>query len=64
MVKQICLKNALLFPTFPHNTFSVQAATERGASVHFKPNSVELVYNDGTKFNNRKAWEIVLLAYL
>ena len=49
-----CLKNALFVPTFPQNIFSVQAATERGASVHFKPDSAELAYTDGTKFNIEK----------
>ena len=38
------LKNALYIPTYPQNIFSVQAATERGASVSFNPDSAELVY--------------------
>ena len=56
-----CLKNALFVPTFPHNIFSVQAATERGASVHFKADSAELVYNDGTKFNIEKHGKLYYL---
>ena len=56
-----CLKHALFVPTFPHNIFSVQAATERGASVHFKPDSAELVYNDGTKFNIEKHGKLYYL---
>ena len=48
------LKNALYIPTYPQNIFSVQAATERGASVSFNPDSAELVYKDGTKFNIEK----------
>ena len=32
----------------------MQAATERGASVTFLPDSAELVYKDGTKFNIEK----------
>ena len=48
------LKNALYIPTYPQNIFSVQAATERGASVSFNPHSDELIYKDGTKFNIEK----------
>ena len=48
------LKNALYIPTYPQNIFSVQAATEIGASVSFNPDSAELVYRDGTKFNIEK----------
>ena len=48
------LKIALYIPTYPQNIFSVQAATERGASVNFNPDSAELVYKDGTKFNIEK----------
>ena len=33
----VTLKNALYIPTYPQNIFSVQAATERGASVSFNP---------------------------
>ena len=52
------LKNALYIPTYPQNIFSVQAATERGASVSFNSDSAELVYRDGTKFKiqHREAW--------
>ena len=39
----------------------MQAATERGASVHFKPDSAELVYNDGTKFNIEKHGKLYYL---
>ena len=47
----VTLKNALYIPTYPQNIFSVQAANERGASVSFNPDSAELVYKDGAKFN-------------
>lgn len=56
-----CLKNALYVPTFPQNIFSVQAETERGASVHFKPDNAELVYKDGTKFNIEKHGKLYFL---
>ena len=48
------LKNASYILTYPQNIFSVEAATERGASVSFNPDSAELVYKDGTKFNIEK----------
>ena len=44
------LRNALFIPSYPQDIFSVQAATERGASVTFQPDSAELTYKDGTKF--------------
>ena len=44
------LQNALFIPSYPQDIFSVQAATERGASVTFQPDSAELTYKDGTKF--------------
>ena len=56
-----CLKNALFVCTFPQNIFSVQAATERGASVHFKPESAELVYKDGTMFGIQKCGKLYYL---
>ena len=56
------LKNALYIPTYPQNIFSVQAATERGASVSFNPDSAELVYKDGTKFNIEKNGRLYYLS--
>ena len=56
------LKNALYIPTYPQNIFSVQAATERGASVSFNPDSAELVYKDGTKFNIEKHGRLYYLS--
>ena len=44
------------------NIFSVQAATERGASVSFNPDSAELVYKDGTKFNIEKHGRLYYLS--
>ena len=46
----------------PQDTFSVQAATERGARVTFQPNSAELVYKDGTKFNVEKHGRLYYLS--
>ena len=44
----VMLKNALFVPTFPQNIFSVQAATDEGASVSFQSDKAELVTRDGT----------------
>ena len=48
------LKNALYIPTYPQDIFSVQAATERGSTVTFGPDSAELIAKDGTRFNVEK----------
>jgi len=48
------LKNALYIPSYPQDIFSVQAATEKGASVTFSPDYAELVSKDGTIFNIEK----------
>ncbi len=45
------LENALYVPSFKQDIFSVQAATEKGASIEFKPNSAELTSTNGTKFD-------------
>lgn len=58
----VTLKNALYIPTYPQNIFSVQAATERGASVSFNPDSAELLYKDGTKFNIEKHGRLYYLS--
>ena len=55
------LKNALFIPSYPQDIFSVQAATERGASVTFQPNSAELVYRDGTTFDIDKIGRLYYL---
>ena len=45
------LKNALYIPSYKQNIFSVEAATERGASVSFTPNYAKLEASDGTEFD-------------
>ena len=45
------MKNVLYVPSFPQDIFSVQAAVDKGASMTFQPDSAELTYKDGTKFN-------------
>ena len=55
------LGNALFTASYPQDIFSVQAATERGASVTFQPDSAELTYNDGTKFVIEKHGKLYFL---
>ena len=45
------LENVLFVPSFKQEIFSVQAATDKGASVNFNSNHSELVSENGTKFN-------------
>jgi hypothetical protein len=45
------LNDALFIPAYPQNIFSVQAATEKGVTVTFNPDSAELVTPNGSRFN-------------
>ena len=56
----ITLQHVLLIPSYTQNIFSVQAATEKGATVNFYPNSAELVSN-GTIFNIEKEGKLYFL---
>ena len=56
----IVLTNALYVPTFPQNIFSVQAATNKGASVSFQPDSAQLSLN-GKEFNIEKHGKLYFL---
>ena len=55
------LKNALYVPSYPQSIFSVQAATERGATVVFRPDSAELSTAEGTKFDIEKRGRLYYL---
>ncbi|XP_046841039.1 uncharacterized protein LOC124435135 [Xenia sp. Carnegie-2017] len=57
----VSLKKALYIPSYPQDIFSVQAATEKGASVEFHPQSAELKSTDGTKFNIEKHGKLYYL---
>ena len=59
-VHNITLENVLFIPSYPQNIFSVQAATTKGASINFYPNSAELVSN-GTTFNIKKEGKLYFL---
>ena len=52
--KKATLTNALYIPSYPQDIFSVQAATEKGASLIFQPDHAELKYKDGTEFSIEK----------
>lgn len=47
-LRQSILQNALYVPSFAHDIFSVQAATETGTPVTFTPESARLKTMDGT----------------
>jgi hypothetical protein len=54
------LNDALYIPSFAQDIFSVQAATENGATVEFTPDSAVL-HADGTKFNIEKRGKLYFL---
>ena len=56
----IVLTNALYVPTFPQTIFSVQAATDKGASVSFQPDSAQLLSNV-KEFNIEKHGKLYFL---
>lgn len=56
------LSNVLYVPTFPQDIFSVQAATEKGASVTFEPNSAKLVGTHGEEFDIEKHGRLYYLS--
>ena len=55
------LKNVLYVPSFKQNIFSVQAATETGASVEFNKSSAKLINVDGTEFGIEKHGSLYFL---
>ncbi|XP_014667772.1 PREDICTED: uncharacterized protein LOC106809274 [Priapulus caudatus] len=55
------LNNTLYIPTYPQDIFSVQAATEMGATITFLPDSAQLVHRDGTKFDILKSGKLYYL---
>ena len=48
---KVMLKDALYIPSYNQDIFSVQAATERGASVSFSQNKANLKAENGTVFD-------------
>ena len=57
----VLFKNSLCIPSYKQNIFSVQAATESGATVNFSCNSNELVVKDGTIFEIEKHGKLYYL---
>ena len=51
---KILLENALYVPSYNQNIFSVESATNSGASVHFSKNNPYLKTHDGTVFDIEK----------
>ena len=50
----LILTNVLYVPSYPQDIFSVQAATDKGASVVFKPKYAELIHKSGAKITINK----------
>src|SRR6218665_1029082 len=59
--REVNLENALYIPSYQQNIFSVQAATEKGATVNFSPHSAELVAPNGTISDIRKSGKLYYL---
>ena len=55
------IPNVLYVPSYPQNIFSVQAATETGATVNFNADHAELVTKDGVKFPIQKQGRLYYL---
>ena len=49
--QSVLLKNALCIPSYKQDIFSVQAATDKGASFSFAQHNASLRAPDGTLFN-------------
>ena len=58
---KVRLENALYVPSYKQNLFSVQAATEKGASVSFSSKSAELKASDGISFPIEKEGKLYYL---
>ena len=56
--REVNLENALYIPSYQQDIFSVQAATEKRATVNFSPHSAELVAPNGTIFDIRKSGKL------
>ena len=59
--QRVLLQNTLYVPSYKQDIFSVQAATEKSASVSFTPKSVESTAADGTVFNIAKQVKLCFL---
>lgn len=58
----VLMKNVLYVPSYNSDIFSVQAATEKGATVVFAPNYAELIAGNGkAKFNIEKRDKLYFL---
>ena len=57
----ITLSDALLVPSYPQDIFSVQAATENGTRVNFRPQSAELIHSSDAKFKIEKRGRLYFL---
>jgi len=58
---KVLLKDALCIPSFKQDIFSVQAATENGASINFSPTQAELIAPNGTVFEVTQSGKLYFL---
>ena len=58
---KVTVKDALFVPTYKQNIFSVQAATQKGATVTFTPESAKMRAPDGTVFDIEKQGRLYYL---
>ena len=59
--REVSLQDVLYIPSYKQDIFSVQAATEKGATVNFNANTAELVAPDGTIFDINKSGKLYYL---
>ena len=50
-LRKVTVKDALYVPTYEQNIFSVQSATQKGATVTFTPKCAKMKAPDGTVFD-------------
>ena len=60
-MRDVNLENASYIPSYRQDIFSVQAATEKGATVNFNPCTAELVAPNGTIFDIRESGKLYYL---
>ena len=53
-LRKVTVKDALYVPTYEQNIFSVQSATQKGATVTFTPKCPKMKAPDGTVFDIEK----------
>ena len=60
-IRKVTVKDALYVPTYKQDIFSVQAATQKGATVTFTPECAKMKAPDGTVFDIEKQGRLYYL---